>query len=141
MPAEKSPLPQLVRSRQAEILTEWMSLQLASVAARRDLISENDLRQQSREFLEAVRAFSREPEFTGAARASTADDTISRAIGSITESWSRGPIMDTSVRSERVRPDRPGSRDEESHLGSPGGGGQPRRAALLQGKGAGQVAC
>ena len=53
MPAEKSPLPQLVRSRQAEILNEWMSLQLASVAARRDLISENDLRQQSREFLEA----------------------------------------------------------------------------------------
>jgi rsbT co-antagonist protein RsbR len=53
MAAEKSSLSQLVRSRQADILNEWLALQLQSVASRRDLISENELRQQSRDFLEA----------------------------------------------------------------------------------------
>ena len=48
-------LPELIRDREREILTDWVALQQASVTTRRDLISEAELRQQSTEFLAAVR--------------------------------------------------------------------------------------
>jgi rsbT co-antagonist protein RsbR len=48
-------LTQLIRIREREILSEWLSLQASSIASRRDLISESDLSQQSTEFLTAFR--------------------------------------------------------------------------------------
>src|SRR5262249_53938536 len=47
--------PELIRDREREILADWLALQLASVASRRDLIGEAELRQQSTEFLTAIR--------------------------------------------------------------------------------------
>jgi rsbT co-antagonist protein RsbR len=46
-------LAPLLRAHEPEILTEWMSLQLQSIATRRDLINEAQLHRQSREFLAA----------------------------------------------------------------------------------------
>ena len=51
--AAPTALPRLLRQNQAEVFTEWISRQLASLATRRDLISEADLRRESEEFLEA----------------------------------------------------------------------------------------
>jgi rsbT co-antagonist protein RsbR len=50
---EKSRLAGIVRKHEKEILDEWLELQLAAVT-RRDLISEADLREDSRTFLAAV---------------------------------------------------------------------------------------
>ena len=47
-------LGQLIRNRQREILSEWLALQAASAASRRDLIGESELRQQSNDFLAAL---------------------------------------------------------------------------------------
>ena len=47
-------LPQLIRSKEQEILAEWLTLQNASAASRRDLISDSELRQQSLEFLSGL---------------------------------------------------------------------------------------
>jgi rsbT co-antagonist protein RsbR len=44
-------LPEIVRTHEKEILTEWIALQLASVVTRRDLMNEAELRRQSQEFL------------------------------------------------------------------------------------------
>jgi rsbT co-antagonist protein RsbR len=49
-----SQLPAILREHQRDILTEWMRLQLASVATRRELISESDLQRESSEFLNAL---------------------------------------------------------------------------------------
>jgi rsbT co-antagonist protein RsbR len=46
-------LPQLLRKHQEDLLSEWITHQLASLASRRDLISDVDLRRQSEQFLEA----------------------------------------------------------------------------------------
>jgi rsbT co-antagonist protein RsbR len=46
-------IPEIVRANESEILDSWVSLQLQSAAARRDLLSEADLQRQSREFLAA----------------------------------------------------------------------------------------
>jgi hypothetical protein len=54
-----SPQASPMASRENEILDEWVRAQLESAATRRDLISENELRRQSKEFLGAfVRAAS-----------------------------------------------------------------------------------
>jgi rsbT co-antagonist protein RsbR len=50
-PAVNDRLPQVLANREAEILDRWMKEQLASVSLRRDLLSEAQLREQSREFL------------------------------------------------------------------------------------------
>ena len=50
-PATSSRLPQVLERREAEILDRWMKEQLAAVSARRDLMSEGQLREQSKEFL------------------------------------------------------------------------------------------
>jgi len=47
-------LPEILRQRHQDILTEWLQLLLESAATRRDLISESELRQQSRELLSAL---------------------------------------------------------------------------------------
>src|ERR1043165_4525320 len=50
-------IPEVVRSHEQDILSEWMSLQMQSVVTRRDLINESELQRQSRDFLGAfVRA-------------------------------------------------------------------------------------
>ena len=53
MPSANSSLPDLLRKQQAAVLADWMSRQLQSLASRRDLISEESLRQESKEFLDA----------------------------------------------------------------------------------------
>jgi rsbT co-antagonist protein RsbR len=47
-------IPEIVKANESEILRNWMSLQLQSMAARRDLVSESELERQSREFLSAL---------------------------------------------------------------------------------------
>ena len=52
-----SRLPEIVKSHEQEILSDWIARQLESVATRRDLMNEAELRRQSSEFLSAfVRA-------------------------------------------------------------------------------------
>jgi rsbT co-antagonist protein RsbR len=51
--ASPTVLPQLLRQHRSEVLADWMSRQTASLASRRDLISDVDLRRESQEFLEA----------------------------------------------------------------------------------------
>src|SRR5262245_47226902 len=46
-------LPEILKAHDEEVLREWMARQLESIASRRDLISEDELRRQSREFLKA----------------------------------------------------------------------------------------
>jgi len=49
-------LGEILRHHQQDVLSEWMRLQLEGSAGRRDLISDSELRQQSREFLSALAA-------------------------------------------------------------------------------------
>ena len=51
--ASATVLPKLLRQHQSEVLADWISRQMASLATRRDLISDADLRRQSQEFLDA----------------------------------------------------------------------------------------
>ena len=44
-------IPEIVRKHEAEILSDWMRQQQDSIARRRDLISDQELQAQSREFL------------------------------------------------------------------------------------------
>jgi rsbT co-antagonist protein RsbR len=46
-------LGEILGQHQQDVLSEWMRLQLESAASRRDLISDSELRQQSRDFLSA----------------------------------------------------------------------------------------
>jgi rsbT co-antagonist protein RsbR len=46
-------LVEILRQHQQDLLSEWVQLQLESATSRRDLISESELRNQSREFLSA----------------------------------------------------------------------------------------
>src|SRR3954470_12109831 len=48
-----SKLPELLRARESEILGGWLAKQAQSLASRPDLISESELRAESREFLSA----------------------------------------------------------------------------------------
>jgi rsbT co-antagonist protein RsbR len=56
MAIANSALPDLLRKQQSTILADWMSRQLQSLASRRDLISEESLRQESKEFLDGFTA-------------------------------------------------------------------------------------
>jgi rsbT co-antagonist protein RsbR len=47
-------LGEILRQHQPDLLSEWMQLQTESAASRRDLISDAELRQQSRDFLLAL---------------------------------------------------------------------------------------
>jgi rsbT co-antagonist protein RsbR len=58
-----SRLPDIIRAHEQQILADWMSRQMTSIASRRDLINESELRAQSRDFLAA---FSRAVESGGA---------------------------------------------------------------------------
>ncbi len=49
-------LSALIAQHEPDILSEWMRLQLSAVSARPDLITEGDLREQSRRFLELLRS-------------------------------------------------------------------------------------
>ena len=55
-------LPTLIRNHESRILSDWMAAQLQSVTTRRDLMNEDELRRESREFLSA---FSRAAESSG----------------------------------------------------------------------------
>ena len=46
-------LPDLIRTHESQILSEWMSLQLQSTSTRRDLMNDEDLRKESKDFLAA----------------------------------------------------------------------------------------
>ena len=48
-------LPQIIRKYEEEILAEWVRLQQQSVTRRADLISDGELREQSRAFLDEMR--------------------------------------------------------------------------------------
>src|SRR5690349_19659371 len=50
-----SRLPEIIRSYQSEILTDWMRQQLALAASGSAVVKEADLREQSRAFLDGVR--------------------------------------------------------------------------------------
>jgi rsbT co-antagonist protein RsbR len=54
MPTAATRTPEILSTHQADILDEWSRLQLAATTRRADLISEEDLRAQSREFLAAL---------------------------------------------------------------------------------------
>lgn len=54
MPTETTRLPGILQKHEADILANWMRLQLASVTKRGDLMSEAGLREQSTQFLKAV---------------------------------------------------------------------------------------
>ncbi len=54
-PAANNRLPQVLERREAEVLERWTKAQLAAITLRRDLISEAQLREQSREFLSQLR--------------------------------------------------------------------------------------
>jgi rsbT co-antagonist protein RsbR len=45
--------PEIVKAHEQEVLEDWIERQLESIATRRDLIGEDDLRRQSRDFLNA----------------------------------------------------------------------------------------
>jgi rsbT co-antagonist protein RsbR len=53
MTTGKTRLPEIVKTHERDILTEWMARQLESVSNRRDLMNEADLRRQSTDFLTA----------------------------------------------------------------------------------------
>jgi len=48
-------LAEILREREAEILSDWLALQRGSAARRADLIGETELQRQSKEFLNALR--------------------------------------------------------------------------------------
>jgi rsbT co-antagonist protein RsbR len=55
MSVETSRIAEILQKHEAELLSEWMKEQLGSVTLRSDLMSERDLREQSRQLLAAVR--------------------------------------------------------------------------------------
>jgi rsbT co-antagonist protein RsbR len=55
MPDRKSRIADFIERHEKDLLAAWIDTQLQSVASRRDLINEVDLREQSRQFLRLVR--------------------------------------------------------------------------------------
>jgi rsbT co-antagonist protein RsbR len=53
-PAATTRLPEIIKRREKDLLERWIKEQLSAVSLRRDLISEPELREQSREFLGLV---------------------------------------------------------------------------------------
>ena len=70
----KSRLPEILRRYEADILKEWIDHQVAHVGRRRDLISDGELREQSRRFLELL---------AGAVQQGGADDIEAPAWGDV----------------------------------------------------------
>ncbi len=62
-PMPKTSLPELLKKANNEILTNWISEQLASGGMRSDLINENELRGQSSDFLQAFQTAAQSGEF------------------------------------------------------------------------------
>jgi rsbT co-antagonist protein RsbR len=56
MSVETSRIVEILQKHEAELLAEWTKGQLAAITLRADLINERDLREQSRQFLAALRA-------------------------------------------------------------------------------------
>src|SRR5262245_61114884 len=56
MAASNLTLSQLLRTHQGQVLSDWLSRQLQSLASRRDLLSERDLGAESQQFLETFTA-------------------------------------------------------------------------------------
>ena len=54
-PSAASVIPDIIAKHEREMLPEWMQHQLNAVTVRRDLLREDDLREQSRRFLTALR--------------------------------------------------------------------------------------
>lgn len=52
-PSSHERLPEILQAHENELLIEWTTVQRAGLASRRDLISEQELQRQSREFLSA----------------------------------------------------------------------------------------
>ena len=50
----ESMIPKLIRSNESQILTNWMSAQLQGSTMRRDLVNEDELRRDSKDFLNGV---------------------------------------------------------------------------------------
>jgi rsbT co-antagonist protein RsbR len=58
MPTSTAQLAPLLRTHESEVLSDWLALQLKSVVTRRDLINEQELQRQSKDFLSAfIKAF------------------------------------------------------------------------------------
>jgi rsbT co-antagonist protein RsbR len=55
MPERKSRIAEFIERHEKELLAAWLERQLASVASRRELFNEVDLREQSRQFLRLMR--------------------------------------------------------------------------------------
>jgi len=53
-PAATTRLPEIIKRRESDLLERWIKEQLGAVTTRRDLVSESQLREQSREFLGLV---------------------------------------------------------------------------------------
>jgi rsbT co-antagonist protein RsbR len=53
-PATTTRLPEIIQRREQDLLDRWMKEQLSALSLRRDLLSESQLREQSREFLGLV---------------------------------------------------------------------------------------
>ena len=53
-PAATSRLPEIIKRREQDLLDRWVKEQLGAVTLRRELLSESELREQSREFLGLV---------------------------------------------------------------------------------------
>ena len=53
MPSSTSTTPQLIRQHQSALLADWIARQMQSLATRRDLIPDADLRRESEQFLDA----------------------------------------------------------------------------------------
>jgi len=53
-PAATTRLPEIIKRRESDLLERWIKEQLGTVTTRRDLVSESQLREQSREFLGLV---------------------------------------------------------------------------------------
>src|SRR5688572_26113061 len=82
-----SRLSAIIAQHEADILAEWMRLQLSAVSARPDLITEHDLREQSQRFLELLRsAFDRSPSLDPDG---PAWDDVRQLLGEISSSRAR----------------------------------------------------
>jgi len=67
--AERSTrIPEILRKHEAEILSDWMRQQQESISRRRDLISDQELQAQSREFLRLLQAATQDGSFTDVER-------------------------------------------------------------------------
>ena len=53
-PAATTRLPQIIKRREQDLLEPWIKEQLSAVSPRRELLSESQVREQSREFLDLV---------------------------------------------------------------------------------------